>query len=265
MKHILILSLLSLCTLQAIAQRGYIRRSIEKNYEKEQGEEGAKKGNAWIDDHLLNVDVADSYTFPTYVKMHITDYKNGKVKNESDLQYYFNAPGTIVGFKATDDNKKKKDEQFIIYDYIKNAMIMLNEKDKTGMAMNLNAFRSQESIDRRNDQIKNGKQEKSSTKCKLTGKTKTIRGYSCSEYVCYDAENDTRIEAWVTSKISWSSQKMDARHPLWAYYKHNGYSGMMLEGRNYKGDELTSVIEVLDINQAANYKVNTKEYEFNIR
>jgi hypothetical protein len=58
---------------------------------------------------------------------------------------------------------------------------------------------------------------------------------------------------------------MDARHPLWAYYKHNGYSGMMLEGHNYKGDELTSVIEVLDINQAANYKVNTKEYDFNNR
>lgn len=263
MKQLLLIGCLFMGASSVMAQRGYVERAIQKNYEKKYGEDGEKKGNAWINDHLLNVDIEKSYTFPTYVKMHMTEYKNGKAKSESDLQYYFNAPGNIVAFKAIDDKKKKSDEQFIIYDYVKNAMIMLNEKDKTGMAMNLNAFRSQESIDRRNEELKSGKQSKGNTDCKATGKTKNIRGYNCAEYVCYDAKRNTRSEVWVTTKITFNGQKMDARHPLWAYYGGRNYSGMMMEGRFYEGDELTSTIEVMDINTAANYRVNTTEYNFN--
>lgn len=178
------------------------------------------------------------------------------------MQYFFNAAGTIIGFKATEENKKRKDEKFIIYDYVKNAMIMLNEKDKTGMAMNINAFRSKESIEKRNEEIKSGKPKESATSCKATGKTKLIRGYTCTGYTCYDLDTDTRSEVWVTTKIAFDTKKMDARHPLAPYYRGYGYNGMMMEGNFYKGDELTSTIEVMEVNNAANHTVNTTEYKF---
>jgi hypothetical protein len=262
MKKLLAFALL-FSSFNSYAQRGYVERAIEKKYEKEHGEPGAKKGNDWINNHLLNVDVEDSYTFPTTVKMHITSYKHGQKKNESDLQYYFNSAGTIVGFITTDNNRKRKEDQFIIYDYIKNAMIMLNEKDKTGMAMNINAFRSKESIEQRNQELKSGKPKESSTSCKPMGKTKVIRGYTCTGYSCYDLDTDTRSEIWVTKKISFNTQKMDARNPLAAYYRGTGYEGMMMEGNFYDGDELTSTIEVLEVNPAANYTVRTTDYKFN--
>ena len=246
----------------AMAQRGYVERAIEKNYEKKHGEPGAKKGNDWINNHLLNVDVEDEYQFATSVKMHITNYRNGSVKNESDIQYYFNSGGTIAGFKNMDQNKKRQDEQFIIYDYVKNAMIMLNEKDKTGMAMNINAFRSKESIEKRNEELKSGKTRESNTSCKATGKTKTILGYNCAEYICYDLDTDTKSEVWIASKISFHTKDMDARNPLAAYYRNSAHGGMILQGKFYKEEELTSSIDVTELNTNANYVKKTTDYNF---
>jgi len=262
MKQKILLSLLVFIPLFTWAQRGYVERAIEKNYDKKYGEPGAKKGNDWFNNHLLNVDVEESYTFPTSIKMHITNYKNGKVKDESDIQYYFNADGTIIGYKVTDDNKKRKEDQFVIYDYIKNAMIMLNEKDHTGMAININAFRSKEAIDQRDEDIRSGKSKETSTTCKATGKTKTIRGYSCTGYSCYDLETDTRSEVWVTNSIKFDTKKMDTRNPLAAYYFGKAYNGMMMEGNIYKGEELTSTLEVMEVNKTANYTVKTTDYNF---
>lgn len=262
MKKSILLLVLSGFMFSANAQRGYVESAIRKNYEKKYGESGAQKGNDWFNNKLLNVDVADSYTFATSVKMHITNYKNGVKKEERNIQYYFNSDETIVGFKTTDDNQKRREDQFIIYDYIKNAMIMLNEKDHTGVSMNINAFQSQEAIDKRNEEMKSSKGKKSSTTCKEMSKTKTIRGYVCKGYTCYDTETDRRSEVWITTKISFNTKNMDARNPLAGYYLGKNYGGMMLEGNFYKGDQLTSTMEVLEVNTSADYTVNTKDYTF---
>lgn len=263
MKNLLLSVLLMSCLSDAQAQRGYVERAIEKNYEKKYGEPGTQKGNDWINNHLLNVDIEEEYRFPTSVKMHTTSYKNGTVKNEGDIQYYFNSGGTIVGFKNVDESKKKKDDQFIIYDYIKNAMIMLNEKDKTGIAMNINAFRSKESIEKRNEEIKSGKTRETNTSCKATGKTKTLLGYNCIEYTCYDLDTDTKSEVWIATKIPFDTKNMNARNPLAPYYRNSAYGGMVLLGKFYKENELTSTLEVTELNTNANFIKKTTEYKFN--
>lgn len=263
MKKVFLLLLSSSFFVTTYAQRGYVERAIEKNYEKKYGEPGAQKGNDWFNNHLLNVDVADTYTFPTYVKMHMTSYRNGEVRDENEIQYYFNKDGTIIGFKAQNDNKKRKEDQFIIYDYVKNAMIMLNEKDHTAMAININAFRSKEAIEKRNHTATSDKAYNSNTDCKSMGKTKTIRGYSCVGYVCTNTERNTRSEIWITTKIPIQTHNMDARNPLAAYYGGKNYGGMIMEGNFYEDGELSSTIEVLEVNTAANYTVKTKDYTFN--
>ncbi len=260
---LLLLFILGASFVDTQAQRGYVERAIRQSQEKKYGEPGAQKGNDWINNHLLNVEMEDEYHFSTAVKMHTTSYKNGSVKNEGDLHYYFNTNSSVIGFKNVDENKKKKEEQFIIYDYIKNAMIMLNEEDKTGMAMNLNAFRSKESIEKRNEELQSGKTTETNTSCKATGKTKTILGYTCAEYTCYDLDTDTRSEVWIASKISFAPKNMDARNPLAPYYGKNAQGGMVLLGKFYKNDELTSTLEVTELNTKVNYVKKTTEYEFN--
>ena len=261
MKNFLLIVLIFSFT-TSVAQRGYVERAIRKNYEEKHGEPGAKKGNDWINNHLMNVDIEDSYSFPTHVKMHTASYKNGKVREENDIDYYFNTSGTIVGLKSVDESKKKREEQFIIYDYVKNAMIMLNEKEMTGMAMNLNAFRSGESIERRNAEIKSGKTKETNTSCKATGKTKNILGYACAEYTCYDLDTDTRSEVWVASKVAFNTKNMDAKNAFAPYYANGGYGGMVLQGKFYKEDQLTSTLDVTELNTKANFIKKTTEYDF---
>lgn len=259
MKKILFLVCVSMGA-TAFAQSGYVRDAMMEKY----GEPGTEKGMDWINNKMLNVEIKPQYTFPVSLIMHTTSYKNEEKTDESDINYFFNTPANIVGIKTTEQRKKKSEEMFIIYDFKANAMLMLNEKDKTGMAINMNAFMSGEQIERR-EQGKYSKSGKASnTECKKTGKTKTILGYPCFEYVCVNDDDQSRSEMWITTKLPFDLSKTASRSPMGMYYSHAaGLGGMMMAAKFYKRDQLNTEMEVTNVDNNANKVVNSKDYKFN--
>ena len=180
------------------------------------------------------------------------------------MTYYLNGATNQFAMRMADDNKKKaKDAMLIIYDYKSNSMLMLNEAEKTGMAMNINAFMSGDAIKKREEGGEARGAVNTNTSCKKTGKTKIIRGYSCDEYVCTDSERNTRSEIWVTNKLSFDLAKSNSRGPLAGYFgSAKGLGGMMMEGNFYKNEELEMKMETTDLNNSANMLVQTKDYDF---
>ena len=235
---------------------GYARRAIEDKYEKDNAG-NKQKGMDWLN-NAMNGKTEEVYKFPLNVKMHMTTYKNGEVKDENDMDYYLNTGAKYFGARITDNNKRKnKSIMFTIYDYDNNSSIMIDENEKTYMAVNINTFMSAEAQANRGKTTTDGKYKND---CKKSGKSKTIQGYSCEEYVCIDEDRNRRSEIWVTTKIPVDISQSFMRSP-YAYVSTNKMAGMMMEGSFYKNDQIESKMEVTSVNTSANYNVTMSDYK----
>ncbi|MBL7719469.1 MAG: DUF4412 domain-containing protein [Flavipsychrobacter sp.] len=264
MKRTLLITTAMLLAGSAIAQRGYVRNKIEEGYEDKHGKSGMEKYEGWMNGKVLNVKTEPEYIFTTSVTMQVTDYKKGKKGEPTEMQYFLNPSKTYFGSSVI-DKKKSKEEMFVIYELVNNYMLMLNVKEKTGMAISMNAFMSGKAIEERNKKLNSGDPKSSDNiNCKKTGKTKSILGYSCEEYICTDEDKHTRSEFWITTKLPVDVSRAYLQSPYAMYFRNSGkMGGMMMEGNFYKNDELQSTMLVTDVNTSANRKEVMKEYKLN--
>lgn len=257
MKHIVLLLALCATAQVSTAQRGYVEKSIHDKQMKEHGEPGMAKLQEFMD-NMNNAKTKERYDFPMSFVMHMTSYDKGVKKDERDIHYYANGPEQLVAFDGTYAGNKEKSmkDSRVVYDNKNASMIMLNEKDKTYTAMNINAFRSKEMQEK-------AKNPGSNIDCKKTGNTKTIRGYACEEYVCVDEEKDTRSEMWVTNKIAVNmAGALKGNSPMkYGFSGLDNMNGMLIEGKFYKKDKLEATIETTNIDTKANYSISLGTYK----
>ncbi|MBS1772234.1 MAG: hypothetical protein JST82_05195 [Bacteroidetes bacterium] len=254
MKHLVVI-LASFAVLSANAQpgSGYVRDAYEKKYENENAA-NKQKGMDWMN-NAMNGKTEAAYTFNTMVNMHVTTYKDGEKNKENDMKYYLHEGELYFGMKA-EDERRKKDDMFIIYDNKNNSMIMLNEGEKTGMAMNINAFMSADAQARRGQPKEGGT---NTNKCNRTGKTKTILGRNCFEYVCVDEDRNRRSEFWITTDIKVDISKSFMRGP-YAGFSHDG-GGFMMEATIYKNNQIESKLEVTQLDTHADVSKKIADYK----
>jgi hypothetical protein len=259
MKKILLPALLLISSV-ALGQRGQVRDKIEEDNYKKHGEPGLEKYNEWMQGKVLNAKIAEQYLFPLSMTMEMTGYKNGKKREPVRTKYYINS--TTANFATKIEDEKKKEQMLMVYDMKANSMLMLDQVKMTGMAININAFMSGEAIANREKNMQNGT-GKSDHDCKKTGKTKTILGYHCEEYICTDEKKNTRSEIWLSPKVA-INMAASMRGPMAGYA--GGWShmaGMMMEANFYKNDQLESSLLVTELNESANMKVVTADYKLN--
>lgn len=249
-------AVVSLCNVYA--QQRQVEKTLEDKYMKEHGNAGLSKLQDFMD-NMNNAETKPEYKFPLAVTMHVTTYDKGVKKDETDMKYNINSADEAFGISGSNMKGGNKN-MFIVYDNKHNSMVMLDEKRKTYTAMNVNAFMSAEM------QAKRGKQyTNSNTKCTKTGKSKSIKGYACEEYVCIDEDRkDSKVEVWVTNKIPMSLASAAKGQPWGAYYAGmDGMSGMMLEGKIYKKEQLEGTMEVTEVDEKSNLTVTLSSYTKN--
>jgi len=246
---------------QLHAQRGYVRDAIRDKQYKEHGSGGEDKLNSWLG-KVADVKVARSYKFPMFLLMHLVTYKNGKVKDESDINMYVNAATSSFGMMMYKEKKGvKKEDMFHIYDYKNNASMIFNMKDQTYMAFNLNAFMSKENQEKRES---GNAKVNTNIDCKKTGRTKDIRGYKCTEFVCENISKGEKHEYWVTTQLPVTLSESLARTMKQRNAGNaTGMNGAILEEYDYKDGELISEMKVIELNPAKNFVFNTEEYKYN--
>lgn len=259
MKQFLFTLLLLSISVLGYSQHGYVHDKMYDKY----GRENEAKGEDWMK-NMMSGKVEPEYHFPVMMQMHMTSYKHGQPKDENDITYYFSTTSNILGMKPHNE-KRKGEDMFIIYDHKSNSMVMLNETKKTGMAMNLNALMSADNMKKR-EAMNSGHSYNNKTDCKKTGKTKTIHGYTCYQYVCTNTEEHTRNEIWITKQLNFDISQSAARSGLGSYLGSvKGLGGMMMEGDFYKNDELEMKMEVTQINDHENLVIHTDQYKFGMQ
>lgn len=251
--------LLFLCT-QAGAQRNFAERIMQQNAERKYGDSGAGKKSDWIRNNLLNTPTEQEYIFPLSMTMHTVSYKNGEQQSAADMVYYFQFTRNHVGVRTSASRKKQNQDLLVIYDYPNHNIITLDVKEFRGMAINLDAFMG-DTIARKNIEEVSAKK---GVECQPTGKTKTIHGYSCREYLCTDEDRRTHSNIWIAFKVPVDMARISIHGPLAGCFPDiNDMTGMLMEGSFYRNDVLELTVQVVNVDKAANYRIDMKLYELN--
>jgi hypothetical protein len=249
---------------QSYSQRGFIENAIKRDQYNKHGKAGEDKLNEWFGGKVMAIKPQAQYSFPLSINQHVVTYKKGKVKDETDIRIYVNGDQktfAMDGSQMESNNKKKNSDKIItVFDIDSTSMLMYNYTQKTLFGMNINAFRSKESIEGTNKK-KQSDNEKMDNNCSKTGKTKTILGYTCQEYVCKGENGKTTTQMWFTTelKLDEAVYKTGSMAPM--FNNTNGIGGAVLEINSYDSDgELATSMTVTDINKNENLKIVTSDF-----
>lgn len=255
MKKILILTTVIALSFNVQAQQDQVEKALQEKYMKEHGEAGMSKLQDFMKS-MTDAETRSEYNFPLMSDMLITSYKNGKEKDKMNIRYYINEVEHMFAFEGNEKGK----EMMMIYDVDNSAMVMIHEEQNSYMAMNVDAFKKSgmmAGMDKNN----NGMDRSKDIKCSKSGKTKTIKGYSCHQLVCVDENEDSKAEIWITKDIPVDISEA-AKGTPWAMYFYglDGMNGMAMEGSYYDNGKLEGKMEVVKVDANANHTIDLSKY-----
>jgi hypothetical protein len=239
------------------AQPGYIRQAARQ--------EPARVQYVQDVQHSQNARVEAEYRFPLTLSMTTTGYQNGQKRENSVMVFYINSARGWVATPASSESKTKSGAPcagLTVYDLKSNTMLVLNTREKRGLAMHLAAFAAKQAEERRMRNLPpagdNG------CLCARTGKKKVIEGFHAEEYSCKNPSRATRYDMWVTRDLKTDLAPPGSRLELNGFLHSAGrLGGVPLEGYYYENGDMKSSLLITDVNRATQFFVNTAEYKLN--
>lgn len=194
---------------------------------------------------------SSEFDFQHQVKMDMSVYKKGELKNTMDYKFLFPKAGNYFGveMEMADAGMKAKS----IFDY--DAMTMTTLMDHPSMKMGSQYDLSKLMEAANSAESDGGSMEK-------TGKTKTILGYTCHEYVM-TTEDGGYAEVWITHDLDFENvyQAFSAMNKKQKQMSVNMPKGFFMElstwpdGKDGKDKIMMNVTEV-NLNQPTSISTN---------
>ena len=227
-------------------------------------EEAEERAEAAFDNEAImsamgltgNVAYEEVYHFDAYIQMELTTYKkNGKLDDQVIYDNYVHKADADYAMEFKDKNAQST----IVFDSKNSAMLILSESDgeKTGFATSIDPEALAEEIE---DYVEE-EADKDSYRPVKTGKSKTILGYSCDEYMV--KEEGTEVHMWMSEKLGKEVRKewMGNQQTFGTMFVHaHAMNGLVLEYDVVDQDGSKSVMQVTKIDLNHSHKVNTNGY-----
>jgi Domain of unknown function (DUF4412) len=230
----------------------------------EEGREPDKSPNNTMDRVYMdalgltdNVPHETAYSFDAYIQMEINDYKkNGDLDDQIIYDNYLHKKDADYAMVF----KNEEDQSTIIFDTKNYAMLILTDADgeKTGFAT---AIDPEEIAELAEDYDDDEDYDVVPPNIKKTGKTKTILGYKCDEYLVEDEESE--VHMWISEKLGKEMRKewMNNQQTFGGMFTH-AYTldGMTLEYEvlEKNGEKSTMIVTKIDLNHS--HKISTNGY-----
>lgn len=203
-----------------------------------------------------NVNYESVYKFDAYIQMDVSNYnKNEKLKDNVVYDSYYTKDAVDYAMVFHDKNNKST----IIFDSKNHAMLILtdSENEHSGIAMGIDP----EALAKRAEEYaeESGVNPYDANK---TGRTKTILGYSCEEYLVEDEDSEARM--WASEKLGKQVRRemLTNQQTFGGAFYHAAYmKGMVLE-YNYldKDDGDKSIMQVTKIDLNHSQSISTGKY-----
>lgn len=184
------------------AQIGILRRAAQKEANKAIDKEIETKVKEPAREDIKKDVYSDKSDFPapenrvnaTFLFEMTSFKKNGEQQRDPmKTRLIFGKTGEC--YVMNDGNEQ---ESWMIFDYSKNACFLANVKQKTATKMPLVNLKKM--IMKRAEKTQRLDEQNSGGQWTKTNEKKVINGFNCQKYV-YDAEDGSKMEAWVTLDI----------------------------------------------------------------
>jgi len=206
-----------------------------------------------------NVPYESDYNFDAYIQMEISNYKkNGDLDDQMVYDNYVNKTKADYAMVFKDG----KDQSTIIFDTKNSAMLILSESDgeKTGFATSIDPEAMAEMV--KDYEVEEETTDLTPYNLKKTGKSKTILGYQCDEYLAEDEYSE--VHMWMSEKLGKEVRKewMNNQQTFGALFTHAyALNGMVLEYDMLDKDNgKKTIMLVTKINLNHNHSVATGGY-----
>ncbi|MBN2775050.1 MAG: DUF4412 domain-containing protein [Prolixibacteraceae bacterium] len=207
------------------------------------------------------VEIEDSYSFTSNVKMQIESYQDDKLESTGFINSFFNDNIDVFAYEFTGEENSEDKKGFFIFDQPNSASIILSEDDgekkgiATGIDMNQLGAYAETQIDAE------GEETDYSLLSKKTGRTKKILGYNCEEYE-YTDEN-TKSIVWITKDKVWKADKLYSSLNLNTAAFLMGYpDGFIMEAESVDLEtNEKSIMKITEINENINKEIDLSDYE----
>ena len=230
----------------------------------EEGREPDKTPNTTMDRVYMdalgltdNVEHETTYSFNVYIQMEITEYKkNGNLDDQIIYDNYLHKQDADYAMVFKDED----DQSTIIFDTKNSAMLVLSDADgeKAGFAT---AIDPAEMAKIAEDYDDDEDYDAVPPNIKKTGKTKTILGYKCDEYLVEDEESE--VHMWLSEKLGKEMRKewMNNQQAFGGMFAQ-AYTldGMTLEYEviDKNGERANMLVTKIDLNHS--HKISTNGY-----
>ncbi len=208
-----------------------------------------------------------SYAFTSSMSMEMQSTDSLGKKSEKILYTTFfdkNSKSFAMEFEGKDKESAQKQKSLMVFDYKNWAMLILGDKsgDKSGIAMEIPKDSAIEAQQKQPNQATKQDISKYNTYYKPTGRTKTIAGYSCKEYV-YDNPKG-KSEVWTTTDVAFDYSSayshMGGMQTLGAGGAYG--MGMVMEMHTYdKHSKAQSDLNVVDIKPSNPKSIDLTGYQ----
>lgn len=229
----------------------------------EAGEEPDKSPNTTMNHVYLdalglsdNVPYESNYDFDAYMRIELSEFnKNEKLKesNVYDTHLHKASADYAMIFKENDDRTT------IIFDTKNSAMLILTDSDgeHTGMAMGIDPETMKEEVEASAEES-----DISTYKPYKTGKTKTILGYSCDEYLVDEETSEAHM--WVSEKLGREVKRemLKNQQTFGTMFYYAAYlDGMVMEYDQLdKESGERTVMQITEIDLNRSHSISTRSY-----
>lgn len=215
------------------------------------------------------VPVEDDYTFDSKLQMHIETYnKDGKQESDGDFITYLDSKGKNFAYQFIGGDMQEKGKGMFIMDLKNKAMIILSEDERRGERQGVVYGLDMSEMDDWDEEVYNDLEEEEvpdvamSPYVKKTGRTKSIEGYKCEEYLYNNPEDEVEASFWVSKDVKISTRDFMGALLKMSSYSHGMPWGFVMESESTDTETgERSIMRVTDLDTNANKKFSLSGYK----
>lgn len=211
------------------------------------------------------VPIADSYEFDHLIQMHIESYDvSGKKINEGEFITHLNPKTKSMAYEVVSGDMGDPGQGMFIIDAENGASIILSDKnnEKTGIVYGIGSFMESmgDTYEEEVDLPDSPETYLANPNVKKTGKTKTIAGFNCEEYIYSDDETESEI--WITKDLKMNTQDFfGTLFKTTMYSQGIGWGYLMESTSKNKLNGEKSIMKVTNVDKNSSVKFSMNDYK----